>query len=168
MIEPTRDQPEAEPQGAAAGEQQADRPDQQSERQPEQEAVSEALVQQTAAWLEQIASASGELLRLFRLEWKLTLGDAKRVLLLGVALIPLLLFAWLLLSALVGWWVWQAAQSVSLALLAALALQLLCAGLLVRQIGIYQRSQGFRRTRAHLKRLMQGADDEAKATDRRD
>ena len=45
---------------------------------------------------------------------------------------------------------------------------LLCAGLLARQIGIYQRSQGFRRTRAHLKRLMQGADDEAKATDRRD
>lgn len=148
MIEPTRDQPEAEPQGAAAGEQQAEQPDQQSQQQPEQEAASEALLQQTAAWLEQIASASGELLRLFRLEWKLTLGDAKRVLLLGVALIPLLLFAWLLLSALVGWWVWQAAQSVSLALLAALALQLLCAGLLVRQIGIYQRSQGFRRTRA--------------------
>ncbi|WVM94295.1 hypothetical protein ULG90_12505 [Halopseudomonas pachastrellae] len=145
MIEPTRDQSEAEPHGAAAGEQQAEQPDQQSQQQPEQEAVSEALLQQTAAWLEQIASASGELLRLFRLEWKLTLGDAKRVLL-GVALIPLLLFAWLLLSALVGWWVWQAAQSVSLALLAALALQLLCAGLLVRQIGIYQRSQGFRRT----------------------
>ena len=97
MIEPTRDQPEAEPQGAAAGEQQAEQPDQQSQQQPEQEAASEALLQQTAAWLEQIASASGELFRLFRLEWKLTLGDAKRVLLLGVALIPLLLFAWLLL-----------------------------------------------------------------------
>ena len=165
MIEPTRDQPEAEPQGAASGEQQSE---QQSEQQADQEAVSEALVQQTAAWLEQIASASGELLRLFRLEWKLTLGDAKRVLLLGVILIPLLLFAWLLLSALLGWWAWQATQSVSLALLTALALQLLCAGLLARQIGIYQRSQGFRRTGAHLKRLMQGADDEAKATDRRD
>ncbi|MEB3734938.1 hypothetical protein ULF88_14400 [Halopseudomonas pachastrellae] len=66
MIEPTRDQPEAEPQGAAAGEQQAEQPDQQSQQQPEQEAASEALLQQTAAWLEQIASASGELLRLFR------------------------------------------------------------------------------------------------------
>ncbi|UJJ32631.1 hypothetical protein [Halopseudomonas maritima] len=147
------DQPEAA-QEAASGAEQA-----------EQGTANDALVEQTAAWLGQIASASGELARLFRLEWQLTLGDAKRVLLLGVLLVPLLLFAWLMLSALVGWAVWYAAGSVGLALAAMLALQLVCIAGLVRQIGIYQRSQGFRRTRAHLKRLLQGAGDEKAATD---
>lgn len=126
------------------------------------------LVDHTTAWLRQVAAAGGELATLLRLEWQLTLGDARRMVLLALLLVPLMLFAWLVFSLLLGWLIWQASGLVVVALLGVLALHLLGIGLLLRQLRRYRASLGFRRTHAHLKRLMQGATNEASTADSRD
>ena len=130
-------------------------------------AVSE-LVDHTAAWLRQLSAAGGELATLLRLEWQLTLGDARRMLLLSLLLVPLVLFTWLLFSLLLGWLIWQSSGQVAVALLCVLALHVLGIALLLRQLKRYRESLGFRRTQAHLKRLMQGDAHEASTADSRD
>jgi uncharacterized membrane protein YqjE len=130
-------------------------------------AVSE-LVDHTAAWLRQLSAAGGELATLLRLEWQLTLGDARRMLLLALLLVPLMLFTWLLFNLLLGWLIWQASGQVAVALLGVLALHVLGIALLLRQLKRYRESLGFRRTQAHLKRLMQGAAHETSTADSRD
>ncbi|WP_341707899.1 hypothetical protein [Halopseudomonas sp.] len=123
------------------------------------------LLDHSVAWLRQLLAAGGELATLLRLELQLTLGDARRMLLLTLLLVPLLLFTWLLLGALAGWLIWLASASVSVALSGVLGLHALGLWLLLRQLQIYQRSLGFRRTKAHLKRLLQGADHESPSAD---
>jgi hypothetical protein len=128
----------------------------------------EELIDHTAAWLRQILAAGGEVATMLRLELQLTLGDARRILLLGLLLVPLMLFAWVVFSLLAGWLIWQAAGSVAAALGGVLVLHGACIAVLVRQLRVYQQSLGFRRTKAHVKRLMQGANDESSSTDGRD
>lgn len=123
------------------------------------------LLDHSVAWLRQLLAAGGELATLLRLELQLTLGDARRMLLLTLLLVPLLLFTWLLLGALAGWLIWLASASVTAALAGVLGLHALGLWLLLRQLQVYQRSLGFRRTKAHLKRLLQGADDESPSAD---
>ncbi|MEL0168464.1 MAG: hypothetical protein VW877_10110 [Pseudomonadaceae bacterium] len=126
------------------------------------------LIDHTAAWLRQLLAAGGEIATMLRLELQLSLGDARRILLLTLLLVPLLLFTWLVFSLLVGWLIWQAAGSVVIALCGVLVLHGAGIALLVRQLQVYQRSLGFRRTKAHFKRLMQGARDESSSVDGRD
>ncbi|MEA3298908.1 MAG: hypothetical protein U9R22_01640 [Pseudomonadota bacterium] len=121
------------------------------------------------AWLgmlRQAAAAGATLSSLAGLELRLALADGRRLLLLGLLILPLAGLAWLGFSALVGWWVWQALDAVTHGLLAFLALQLGALLAVILACRRYAASLSLPATRRHLRALMEGAGDGAKPADR--
>lgn len=123
------------------------------------------LIEQLGAWFRQTLVAGAELANLFRLELQLTLGDARRLALVGLAIVPMLLLSWISLGVLASWLVYDYSGSVAFGLGTFTLLQLLVLSYLISQAMRFKRQLGFRRTKAHAKRIMQGAKGETPTAD---
>ncbi|MFN2288704.1 MAG: hypothetical protein ABR578_10280 [Chromatocurvus sp.] len=106
-----------------------------------------ALGTQALAVVEQFAS-------LLRLELGLAVADAGRLVMVVLAIIPLVFFAWLGLGLLLAWLVYAASTSVTLALVAFLLLQAGTLVLLLSAARRFQRSLGLPATRRQWQALM--------------
>ena len=148
-----------------AAEEQPEAQDKTASQDHMQDASLQELLQQLTAMFKHSMAAGGELANLFKLELQLTLGDARRLLLVSIALLPVLLLSWVSLGVLAAWLVYDASASVTWGLVTFTLLQLLLAGALSFMATRYRRQLGFRRTQAHAKRLLQGVQGEPPTTD---
>ncbi|MEQ8515450.1 MAG: hypothetical protein RIC38_07585 [Chromatocurvus sp.] len=115
---------------------------------------------QLQAWLAlgaQALTVVDRLSTVLRLELGLALADAKRLLLVLLAMIPLALFAWLGLCVMLAWLAYAASASVGLGLATFLALQIGTLLLLLRAARRFQRSLGLPATRRQWQALMRAA-----------
>lgn len=108
-----------------------------------------ALGTQALAVLEQLAT-------LLRLELGLAVADAKRLLMVVLAMIPLVLLAWLGFCTLLSWLAVVASHSVTLGLSTFLLLQLGSLYLLARAARRFQSSLGFPASRRQWRALIHG------------
>ncbi|MFN2327548.1 MAG: hypothetical protein ABR612_01390 [Chromatocurvus sp.] len=106
-----------------------------------------ALGGQAFAVIEQLATV-------LRLELGLAVADTKRLLIVVLAMIPLVLLAWLGFCALLAWLAVVASHSVTLGLATFLLLQLGSLYLLARAARRFQSSLGLPVSRRHLRALM--------------
>ncbi|TCO77566.1 hypothetical protein [Chromatocurvus halotolerans] len=106
-----------------------------------------ALGSQAVAVMEQLATV-------LRLELGLAVADAKRLLMVVLAMIPLILLAWLGFCALLAWLAVVASESVTLGLTTFLLLQLGSLFLLARAARRFQSSLGFPASRRQWRALM--------------
>ncbi|MFO7550053.1 MAG: hypothetical protein R6W80_01505 [Haliea sp.] len=154
-------------QAEAADAKQATEPDRgQPESEPAPAAAEEAQLQ---AWftLLQLAQATGrQLSTLLQLELKLALADGQRLLGALLAMVPLVILAWVGLSVLLAWLVFLGSGSVSLGLAGFVLLQLLALVLLWRAVRVFKRSLGLPATRRQLRAIIGTGDSNgAKTTD---
>ncbi|MEH6564040.1 MAG: hypothetical protein V7756_01760 [Halopseudomonas sp.] len=129
------------------------------------ESLPQELIEQLTAWVQHSLAAGGELANLFRLELQLTLGDARRLLFVGLALAPMVLLCWISLGVLGAWLVYEASGSATLGFTTFAALQLVVVAILVYLASRYRRQLGFNRTKTQFKRLVQGVRGEAPRAD---
>ncbi|MFM2483794.1 hypothetical protein [Celerinatantimonas yamalensis] len=133
-----------------------------------EKALAKTLADQLMALSGQTAVAAKELGELFRLELQLSAGDAGRLLLTWLALFPAFILAWVSLCALTAWFVYDFSTSISLALATFTLLQIvLCIALLLLRKR-FRSGLGFKRTKTHAKRLLQGMTDETTEIDKKD
>jgi len=119
------------------------------------------------AWVEllqQAVAAGATLSQLAMLELRLALADGGRLVALGLVMLPLALLAWLGLSVLIGWCVFQWAASVALGIGAFLAVQLVTLGILGAACARYRKSLSLPATRRHLRQFMESVKPDAQAT----
>lgn len=119
------------------------------------------------AWVEllqQAVAAGATLSQLAMLELRLALADGGRLVALGLVMLPLALLAWLGLSVLIGWCVFQWAASVTLGIGAFLAVQLVTLGILGAACARYRKSLSLPATRRHLRQFMESVKPDAQAT----
>lgn len=107
-------------------------------------------------WLQSAASTGSEIFDLFKLEVRLAVTDVKRLILLSKLLVPMLVLAWMSLSAVLAWHVYLLNISVSQGLLFLCCLQFL--GLFGVTFGLkyYQKSLTLPLTRQHIRRFVEG------------
>ncbi|RHW22159.1 hypothetical protein [Pseudomonas jilinensis] len=116
-------------------------------------------------WARQALAAGDTLGRLFQAELRLALADARRLLLIALALLPLLLMSWLGLSVLFGWLVYHYSASMPWAITGFIALQLLCILALLGVAQSYRRHLRLPATRRHVQAFLEGARHVPQATD---
>ncbi|MDF1764679.1 MAG: hypothetical protein P1U57_14865 [Oleibacter sp.] len=133
-----------------------------------EEALAKILANQLIALSSQTAGAAKELGELFRLELQLSVGDAGRLMLTWLALVPASVLAWISLCALASWFVYDLSTSISLALTTFTLLQIVLCIMLLRLRKRFRNGLGFKRTKTHAKRLIQGMTDETKETATKD
>lgn len=121
-----------------------------------EEALAKTLASQLTALSGQTAGASKELGELFRLELQLSAGDAGRLVLTWLALVPALILAWISLCGLVAWLVYDLSTSISLSLTTFTILQFAMCIMLLSLRKRFRRGIGFRRSKIHVKKLLQG------------
>ncbi len=122
-------------------------------------------VQAWIDWFKHAASAGSDLAKLAKMELSLALGDTKRIVLLALVALPLVVLAWMGLSVMVAWSVYLPSQSVSGAIAAFIAVQVIPLLLIAQSIKRYRQSWSFAATREHLKAFKEGAESAAKTTD---
>lgn len=105
--------------------------------------------------LQQALEAGNQFSRLLVLELQLAVGDAGRLALVVLAVVPLLIFTWLGLSVLLAWWAFAALESVALGLVAFTALQVAALLLLWLAARRYARSLALPATRRQLRAIME-------------
>lgn len=127
--------------------------------QPLQEELKSSL-----AWLEHAALVAADLARLGLLELRLAAGDSGRLVVLGLAMIPILLLAWIGVSVLVGWSLFVWINSVALAIAGFIAVQLITLGIMALLIKKYVRSLSFPVTNQRLRALKEQANGSEEAT----
>lgn len=104
-------------------------------------------------WLEHAALAGGDLVRLAGLELKLAAGDSGRLLVLGLAMIPLVLLAWIGLSVLLAWLVFAWLGSVALAIVTFIVVQVITIGIMLACCKTFAKSLSFPATSRHWQAL---------------
>ena len=111
-------------------------------------------------WLQEAASTSSEIFDLFQLEVRLAVIDIKRLILLTRLFVPMLVLAWMSLSAVLMWSVYLLNTSVLQGLLFLCVLQF--AGLFGIAIGLkyYQKSLSLPLTRQHIRQFIEGQNRE--------
>lgn len=107
------------------------------------------------SWGQGMVAMLGALSRLAGAELQLALGDLKRLLAIGVLVIPVSVFAWLGVSALIGWWCYVASGSVSVGLLGFIASQGLVMAAAMIMLRRFSASIRLPHTRAQWRALMQ-------------
>ncbi len=115
----------------------------------------EAELRNWQALLQQALEAGNAFSRLALLELQLAVGDAGRLALVVLAVVPLLIFTWLGLSVLLAWWAYAALESVALGLMAFTALQTSALLLLWLAARRYARSLALPATRRQLRTIME-------------
>lgn len=118
------------------------------------------------SWLQQAAVAGGTLSRLAVLELRLALSDSKRLLILGLAMVPLIVLAWIGFAVLLAWLAYEQSQLVSLGLLTFVVVQLLALAILFKACKVYRRSLSLPATRSHLQAFVEGTQRGTPTTDR--
>tara|TARA_R110001583_G_C5643615_1_gene408130 strand:- start:1103 stop:1582 length:480 start_codon:yes stop_codon:yes gene_type:complete len=124
-----------------------------------EEALAKTLADQLMALSSQTSIAVKELGDLFRLELQLSVGDARRLLLTWLALIPVIILTWISATVLAAWLVFDFCASVTLALTTFMLLQILLCTFLLIVRKRFRKGLGFKRTKTHAKRLLQGMTD---------
>ncbi|PRB84295.1 phage holin family protein [Pseudomonas sp. MYb185] len=117
-------------------------------------------------WLEHAALAGGDLVRLAGLELKLAAGDSGRLLVLGLAMLPIALLAWVGLSVLLAWLVFAWIGSQALAIVTFILVQVVALGVMVAYCRKFAKSLSFPATNRQLKTLKEqvnGAQDAGKS-----
>ncbi|MFA5495526.1 MAG: hypothetical protein WC247_12170 [Porticoccaceae bacterium] len=117
-------------------------------------------------WLEQAVAAGGTLSRLAALELRLAVASSGRLLVLALVILPLVVFAWLGLSVLLGWLAFQYSLSVSVGLGTFLGVQLAALAALGWGCLRYRRRLSLPATRRHLQAFREGLQRGAQTTDR--
>lgn len=138
---PGENRPES---GDAGGQEQA--------RQPLKDELKSSL-----AWLEHAALAGGDLVRLAALELRLAAADSGKLVVLGLAMVPLLLLAWIGLSVLLGWLVLAWSGSVAWGIVVFIGVQLVAMAILAINCKKYAKSLSFPATSRQLKTLKEEA-----------
>jgi hypothetical protein len=124
-----------------------------------EDALAKSLADQLMALSSQTGVAVKELGDLFRLELQLSFGDARRLLLTWLALIPVIILTWISATVLAAWLVYDFSDSVTLALTTFMLLQMLLCTFLLIVRKRFRKGLGFKRTKTHAKRLLQGMTD---------
>lgn len=127
----------------------------------DQESLTSTLIEQLTTLAGQTTQNVQEISELFRLELKLTIGDARRLLLTWLALLPVIILTWISSCVLIAWLVYDASASVTAALTTFTLLQLTLCIALLKMRKRFRSGLGFKRTRKHTERLLQGMTDEA-------
>lgn len=128
-------------------------------------ALGKQLAEQASALSEQASSATLELTELFKAEMQLTFDDSRRLLLTWVALVPALILAWMSLSALATWIVYDLSTSVTLALSALVVIQLALCTLLFSYRKRFRSGLGFPRSKARAHQLFESMTNETTGSD---
>lgn len=110
-------------------------------------------------WVEQAVAAGGTLSRLAVLELRLAVASSGRLVLLGLIILPLVVFAWLGLSILLGWLAYQYGQSVTVGLGTFLGVQLAALVALGWGCRRYRKRMSMSATRRHLQAFREGLQD---------
>jgi len=108
-------------------------------------------------WLREASDAGGAVLKLALLELRLALGDGRRLVLLGLLMLPVVMLAWFSFSVLLAWLAYQYGQSVTFGLCAFLAAQLVALGAMWQLRLKYRKSLSLPATRRHLNAFVEGA-----------
>ncbi|WGK61151.1 hypothetical protein QAO71_13985 [Halopseudomonas sp. SMJS2] len=109
------------------------------------------------AWLEHAALAGGDLVRLAALELRLAAADSGKLVGLALAMVPLLLLAWIGLSVLLGWLVFAWSGSVAWGIVMFIIVQLVALGIMAINCKKYSKSLSFPATSRQLKTLKEEA-----------
>ncbi|EZQ20339.1 hypothetical protein DHB74_04185 [Pseudomonas sp. G11-1] len=109
------------------------------------------------AWLEHAALAGGDLVRLAALELRLAAADSGKLVGLALAMVPLLLLAWIGLSVLLGWLVFAWSGSVAWGIVMFIIVQLAALGIMAINCKKYSKSLSFPATSRQLKTLKEEA-----------
>jgi len=109
------------------------------------------------AWLEHAALAGGDLVRLAALELRLAAADSGKLVGLALAMVPLLLLAWIGLSGLLGWLVFAWSGSVAWGIVMFIIVQLAALGIMAINCKKYSKSLSFPATSRQLKTLKEEA-----------
>ncbi len=109
------------------------------------------------AWLEHAALAGGDLVRLAALELRLAAADSGKLVGLALAMVPLLLLAWIGLSVLLGWLVFAWSGSVDWGIVMFIIVQLAALGIMAINCKKYSKSLSFPATSRQLKTLKEEA-----------
>lgn len=104
-------------------------------------------------WFQHAALAGGDLLRLAGLELRLAAGDSGRLLVLGLAMVPLALLAWIGLSILLAWLVYAWLTSTALAIATFILVQLVAMGVMAAYCRKFAKSLKFPATSRQLRSL---------------
>ncbi len=95
-------------------------------------------------------------------ELRLAMSDAKRIAILGIAMIPLALLAWIGLSVLLGWLAFVPSDSVALGLTVFLAVQVIPIMVMLMMIKGYSKSLSLPATKRHIQAFKEAFRDGAK------
>ena len=101
-------------------------------------------------WLRSLGVMAAALIRLAIAEISLAKEDAGRLIVSSLLIIPMLVLTWVALSVLAAWIVFTQTASVSLALAAFAAIQLLAVVILLNRIKTYRRSLSLPATRVQI------------------
>lgn len=104
-------------------------------------------------WFQHAALAGGDLLRLAGLELRLAAGDSGRLLVLGLAMVPLALLAWIGLSVLLAWLIYAWLTSTALAIATFILVQLVAMGVMAAYCRKFAKSLKFPATSRQLQSL---------------
>jgi uncharacterized membrane protein YqjE len=106
-------------------------------------------------WLRSLGVMAAALIRLAIAEISLAKEDAGRLIVSSLLIIPMLVLSWIALTVLAGWIVFSLSASVSLALAAFAAIQLLAVVILLNRIKTYRRSLTLPATRVHILAILE-------------
>ena len=106
-------------------------------------------------WLRSLGVMAAALIRLAIAEISLAKEDAGRLIVSSLLIIPMLVLSWIALSVLAAWIVFSLSASVSLALAAFAAIQLLAVVILLNRIKTYRRSLTLPATRVHILAILE-------------
>ena len=106
-------------------------------------------------WLRRLGVMAAALIRLAIAEISLAKEDAGRLIVSSLLIIPMLVLTWVALSVLAAWIVLTQTASVSLALAAFAAIQLLAVVILLNRIKTYRRSLTLPATRVHILAILE-------------
>lgn len=106
-------------------------------------------------WLRSLGVMAAALIRLAIAEISLAKEDAGRLIVSSLLIIPMLVLSWIALSVLAAWIVFTQTASVSLALAAFAAIQLLAVVILLNRIKTYRRSLTLPATRVHILAILE-------------
>jgi hypothetical protein len=113
-------------------------------------------------WGKQAAETGKDFAALGWAELRLAMGDAKRIAILGLAMLPLALLAWIGLSVLLGWLAYVPSDSVAVGLAVFLAVQVIPILIMLMMIKGYSKSLSLPATKKHMQAFKEAFRDGAK------
>ena len=116
-------------------------------------------------WARHAALTGKDLGKLALTELRLTMTESGRIAVLGLAMLPLAMLAWIGLSVLLGWWAYVPSESVTLGIVAFLAVQIIPMLIMLMMIKGSAKNLGFSVTKQHIQAFKEGIKDGAQRPD---